>query len=355
MVEAPRPTVSVIIKALNEERLISMAIESALAALGGLNGEVILADSASDDDTVDVAAKFPIKIVSLMGAEDRSCGAGVQLGYQYSSGRYVCLIDGDMRLSEGFLSAGIRYLEDNADVAGVSGLILEHEQKNLEYVRRVQTEYVHHGAGLTDCLEGGAIYRREAIQSVGYFGDRNVHMWEDVDLAVRLQAKGWKLARMNVLFVDHFGHSGNAYRLLVRRWQTRFAFGIGEMLRGSLERGYWPFLLRQWKWFLSLLGAVHLWWICLLAIPFLVGSAWAGVLATATLLVLPFALMSARRRSVRLGVYSVAAWNVYAAGIWPGLLQRRIDPADWIESTVIRDRTGPASAGADERTPPAKA
>jgi glycosyltransferase involved in cell wall biosynthesis len=116
-----------------------MTIESALTALRGLDGEVILADSASDDHTVDIAAKFPINVVSLVGAEDRSCGAAVQLGYQYSFGRYVCLIDGDMRLYEKFIYGGIRYLEDNADFAGVAGRIVEHEKKNLEYVRRVQS------------------------------------------------------------------------------------------------------------------------------------------------------------------------------------------------------------------------
>jgi glycosyltransferase involved in cell wall biosynthesis len=355
MAETRRPTVSIIIKALNEERHIAMAIESALAALNGLSGEVILADSASDDRTVEIAAKYPIKIVSLSSVEDRSCGAGVQLGYQYSLGHYVCLIDGDMQLWEGFLPIAFRFLEDNADVAGVSGTIMEHEKNNLEYVRRVQSEYVHHAAGLTDCLEGGAVYRREAIHSLGYFGDRNMHMWEDVDLAVRLQSKGWKLARLDVPFVDHYGHSGDAYRLLVRRWRTGFAFGVGELLRGSLERGYLPFLLRQWKKFLSLLGAVHLWWLCLLATPFILGGNKVAMLTIVTLAVLPFAVMSVLRRSIRLGIYSVAAWNVYAAGVWPGLLRRRIDPSGWIESAIIRSSTVPAHAPTDDRSPAAKA
>ncbi len=354
MLETSRPTISVIIKALNEQRRIAMAIESALAALRGLNGEVILADSASDDHTVEIAAKFPIKIVSLSRVEDRSCGAGVQLGYQYSSGRYVCLIDGDMQLWEGFLPVAIRFLEENTDVAGVSGRIIEHEKENLEYVRRVKTEYVHHGAGLTDCLEGGAVYRRDAIDSVGFFGDRNLHMWEDVDLAVRMQAAGWKLARMDVPFVDHYGHSGTAYRLLLRRWRTRYAFGIGEVLRGSLGKAHLPFLLRQWKRFLFLLATVHLWWLSLLAMPFIL-SAKLAALAIVTLGLLPFAAMSARRRSVRLGVYSVAAWNVYAAGVWPGLLRRRTNPIDWIESTVVRDLTGRVNAAAtDGQSPSAK-
>src|SRR5579872_4854938 len=103
----PSPSISIIIKALNEERHIAAAIESALAAIEGIDGEVILADSASTDRTVAIAASYPVKVVSLRRMEDRSCGAGVQLGYQYSTGRYVCLIDGDMRLDRDFVAAAI--------------------------------------------------------------------------------------------------------------------------------------------------------------------------------------------------------------------------------------------------------
>ena len=49
MPDKPRPIVSIIIKALNEERHVASAIESALAALDGMEGEIILADSASTD------------------------------------------------------------------------------------------------------------------------------------------------------------------------------------------------------------------------------------------------------------------------------------------------------------------
>src|ERR1041385_5734182 len=82
-------TVSIIIKALNEERYIAAAIESALAAMRGIAGEIILADCASTDRTIEIARRYPIKIVQMTHAEDRSCGAGAQLGFQYSSGRNI--------------------------------------------------------------------------------------------------------------------------------------------------------------------------------------------------------------------------------------------------------------------------
>ena len=59
---AARMRVSVVIKALNEERHIEAAIVSALAAVAAVGGEVILADSGSTDKTVEIARKFPIAV-----------------------------------------------------------------------------------------------------------------------------------------------------------------------------------------------------------------------------------------------------------------------------------------------------
>src|SRR5580704_7273961 len=91
MLDMPRPRVSIIIKALNEERNIAAAIESAIAALAGLDGEVILADSLSTDQTVAIARRYPITIATLKSIEARSCGAGAQLGFQHSKGEFICL------------------------------------------------------------------------------------------------------------------------------------------------------------------------------------------------------------------------------------------------------------------------
>jgi hypothetical protein len=108
-------------------------------------------------------------------------------------------------------------------------------------------------------------------------------------------------------------------------------------LRATFSRNsFWP-ALRKMRRELCLLAAVHVWWLALIATPFLVGTPVAGVAAALLLGLLPFAVMSLKCRSVHLGIYSVTAWNVYAAGLWPGLASRRVDPAAWIDSTVIRD------------------
>ena len=339
--QSTRPKISIVIKALNEERHIAAAIESATAALdemrGDIIGEIILADSASTDRTVEIAAKYPIKVVTLRHATERSCGTGVQLAYQYSTGDFVCLIDGDMALHKGFLPAAVSFLAANPQFAGVGGLIVERETENVEYIKRARDQGSDLLPGEVTRLDCGGVYRRAAIQTVRYLGDRNLHGSEELELGARLRAQGWKLARIPVEAIDHHGHSGNGYALLRRRWTSRFAFSTGEILHGTFGTLAFPLVLRKLRWELFLYAAVHAWWLCLIAAPFLAGSVAAAVGAVVVLALFPFVTMTLRCRSLSIGIYSVAAWNVYAAGLWPGLLRRRIDPTAWIDSVVIRD------------------
>ena len=104
-------TVSIIIKSYNEEHNIVRAIESALRALSTIQGEVILADSASTDKTVELAKAYPIKIVSLNNPSERCCGIGPELGFRVSSGDFIFLMDADMELDEEFLPKALEVLK----------------------------------------------------------------------------------------------------------------------------------------------------------------------------------------------------------------------------------------------------
>jgi len=334
------PLVSIIIKALNEERHIGAAIESALAALREIRGEVILADSASTDRTIEIARRYPIKIVQMSREQDRSCGAGAQLGFQYSKGRYVWLVDGDMEMKPGFLAAAIQFLEGHPDVAGVGGMLTERETSNLEYVKRSAHEYSIRRPGLVTRLDGGGVYRRAAIQSVGYLTDRNIHGSEELELGARLIARGWKLARLPLADVDHHGHSGSAYAMLWRRLASGVSFAEGEVLRAAIGQLHFLTILSTKRRVLVLLALVHLWWLCLVA-ALLVLDGWRGTGAAALLAAFPVIVMALRFRSLAIGLYSVVAWQVFALGFWPGVLRRRLPPGDWIASTVLQDRCKP--------------
>lgn len=344
--------VSVIIKALNEEDNIAGAIESCLAALQDVGGEVILADSASTDRTVEVARRYPVRIAQLAQASDRCCGAGPQLGWQHSNGEYVYIIDGDMKMVPGFLEQALAFLAQHPEIAGVAGRVVELNNESLEYRERGDRERrveAHRSPGQVDRLDGGGLYRRVAIQEAGYFSDRNLHSYEEFDLATRLRSLGWKLWRLPLDAVTHYGHDAPPYQLLMRRWKSRYACGLGEMLRGALGQPRMKLVLRGLRE-LRLYFAVLGWWAVLLTVPFWPLDAATRGIAFLTLLTAPFAGMAWRKRSLERGVYSVMSWSVHAAGLVRGFLAPRREPKDLIASLVLHDALEAEPAPATQPT-----
>ncbi len=330
-------TVSVIIKTLNEEGKIAATIESALTALEAVGGEVIVADSGSRDRTVEIASAYPVVIAQIEPPARPSCGLGPQLGYQYSRHPFLCLIDGDMLLDPAFLPAALAFLTDNPQHAGVTGHVEEMEVANLEFARRVNRNAPENRTGPLDRMNGGGLYRREAIERIGYLSDRNLHGYEEFDLGARLRAAGWRLHRLDRRFVRHYGHTENSYKLLVRRWRSKYIFGLGEMLRASLGRPYFLSLFRELPELRLWLGVHVLWIACLMLLVVLPDKALAlGLIAS--LLVLIVALMSLRKGGFGMGLYTVVAWFFNAAALPVGFLRPRREPAAPIESRLVKSR-----------------
>jgi glycosyltransferase involved in cell wall biosynthesis len=328
--------VSVILKTLNEEARIGPAIESVLAALEGIGGEVIVADGGSRDRTLAVAANYPVRVVQLEAAIRPSCGIGPQLGFQYSREPFICLMDGDMLLDPGFLPEAIAFLAANPTVAGVTGHVEEMNQTSLEYVRRGRRISPENRIGSIDRMNGGGLYRREAIDQVGYLSDRNLHGYEEFDLGVRLRARGWTLHRLDRSFVCHFGHALNAYALLVRRWQSGYLQGIGELLRAAIGKPQWKQLIQDLPE-LKLWISVYVWLITMAVLPFVTSTLFLGLAIDVGLIAGVVGLMSLRQRSMVLGFYAVVAWLFHAAALPLGFIQSRQAPADWIDSRLVQD------------------
>lgn len=327
-------TVSVIIKTLNEEKKIAATIESALAAVAPLGGEVVVADSGSRDRTVEIAASYGVVVAQIEPPARPSCGIGPQLGYQYSRQPFLCLLDGDMILDPDFLPAALDFMAQNPAVAGVTGHVEEMAVSNLEFARRVGRVAPEYSTGAIDRMNGGGLYRRAAIEQVGYLSDRNLHGYEEFDLGARLRSAGWALHRLDRRFVSHYGHTENSYRLLVRRWRSKYLFGIGELLRASLGRPYFFALFRELPE-LKLWAVIYLWWGLSLAILVFLPDKAVALAVVAALLAAAVALMSVRKGGLSMGLYTVVAWFFHAAALPVGFLRPRREPAAPVESRLV--------------------
>ena len=342
--------VSVIIKALNEERHIVATVKSALRAVAAVGGEVVLADSCSTDHTVELARPYPIRIVQLAHASERCCGAGPQLGYQHSRGEFIYILDGDMQMARGFLERALAFLIGHPDIAGVGGRVVEQNMHSLEYLARGERQSAHLSPGSVDRLDGGGLYRRSAIEAAGYFSDRNLHSYEEFDLAVRLRALGWQLWRLPVDAAYHFGHDAPPYDLLMRRWRSRYVCGLGELVRAAAGQPRLPLVvkgLRELRLYLAVLA----WWAVLLSMPFWPVSGAVSLGLFCALAATPFLLMAWRKRSVTKAVYSVVSWCFNAAGLVRGLLRVRRPAHEPISSRIVKEPIGLPSQPAQGLAP----
>ena len=342
---APICRVSIIIKALNEEKRIAAAIESALHALRAVGGEVILADSYSTDGTIGIAQAYPIRIVQLAHPEDRRCGVGPQLGYQHSHGDFVYILDGDMEMLDGFLDHALDFMQSHPEIAGVGGNVVEQNMVSLEYVSRGERVNKHMQPGDVDRLDGGGLYRRSAIEASGYLSDRNLHSYEEFELAARLRSQGWTLWRLPFDVSHHFGHEVPHYRLLIRRWRTRYLFGLGELLRASIGQPHLHLVVHGLRELRIYLG-VMVWWSVLLGILFWPGPILARVAWLSLLLLAPLVLLSIRKRSFRKGLYSLVSWCFSTAGVVFGFLRGRRPATELISCHILKEPTGHSTSSA---------
>ena len=332
--------VSIIIKALNDEKRIVACVESALTAAWTVGGEVVLAYSRSTDRTVALASGYPIRIVQLARADERCCGVGAQLGYQHARGEFVYILDGDMEMLPGFLPAALAFVQAHPEAAGVGGRVVEMNTSSLEYLARVERGTAHMQAGAVDRLDMGGLYRRTAVEQVGYFSDRNLHSYEEFDLAVRLRARGWALHRIAVDAVRHHGHDAPPYQLLMRRWRSRYICGLGEVLRASHGQPHLRLVLSGVRE-LRIYGAVLVWWLallCILMMPWPWPWPWAVRLGAFLITAAgPFALMAWRNRSARKAVFSVVSWCFNTAGLVRGLLAPQQPAREVVGSVQVRN------------------
>ena len=348
-----QPQISVVIKCLNEERNIGRCIGAAIERLLAYDAEIIVADCLSTDQTVEIARRFPVRIVQLTDPATRRCGAAGQLGWQYARGRTLLLIDADMELCPEFVEAGLAALESDERLAGAGGMLIE-MSSGMEFRERVLRASPDERPGVVKRLSGCVLYRGSAISRDGYFMDRNLHNMEEFEAGLRLRRRGWRLQVLPVHTARHFGHADAAGALLAKRWRTRFFDGYGEMLRAQLGRiGEPGFLLESIAACRFQLFTIA-WWAALAALALAAAtfSPWYAF-AFAGLLLAPLLLLLHRKRDLVRALYAWCVWQVSAAALIRGLLALRVPPSRPLPARVLQDTPLPRRPSREAMAPAA--
>ncbi|MCG8053249.1 MAG: glycosyltransferase [Candidatus Thiodiazotropha endolucinida] len=329
---------SIIVKSFNEEKNIERVIKSALQVLEVVSsGEVIIADSLSTDNTIPIASNYPVKIVQLANKKDRSCGVGAELGYRYAKGKYLFFIDADMEINLDFVNTAISMLEKDISVVGIGGIINEMNINNAEFRGRVKRNVGHLKPGNVDRLNGGGIFRKKDIDTIGYFTNRNLHAYEEYELALRIRQINKKLIRLDKVSVNHYGHTDSSINLLFKRWNSRYTWGGGELIKQTWSHTYFLDVLRDLKIYRNSL-VILVWLSLLIILSYLsisVDLMYMYVLII--MLLLPLITLSVKRRSVYDGLIGLFSLIMTTVGIIAGLFfSKNIQPIKDIKVVMIK-------------------
>jgi GT2 family glycosyltransferase len=341
--DAASSLISFVVKTYNEEAKIAACLESILAATQEVPNpcEVIVADSVSADSTVEIAKRYPVKVVQFANPLERGCGAGVELGFQHSKGEWLFFIDGDMTLCPGFLPKALAHLVANPKLAGVAGVLVDTAVRNTFDHYRVVNE-VGRQARAEKSLGGGGLYRRSAIAACGaYAANQNLKGWEESELGMRLRSGGFALERLGIEAIRHTGHNQSTWSMLRSLWRSRRAMSSGVLIKQA-----WP---HAWRWVPVRMMAAPLgviaWWalfVLSVALGLSVGS-WVLSLGLLGLMALGFVAFAVRKKSLQHALMSFGLWHFHGATILCGLFEPTVGPLQSIQSRVLHTPAEPHS------------
>ena len=94
MIQPNRPLVSVVMPCLNEEEAIGICIEKIRRtfATAGIDGEIVVCDNGSTDDTVAIAERMGARVVHQ---PMRGYGNAYIKGFASARGKYLIMGDAD--------------------------------------------------------------------------------------------------------------------------------------------------------------------------------------------------------------------------------------------------------------------
>ncbi len=182
------PTLSVVIPAWNEEKVVGRAIESLKRAAAVYErersgtAEIIVVDNNSTDRTAEVAREQGATVVF---EPVNNIGKARNAGAKTARGKYLAFCDADNQVTENLLVLIHDHLA-NPKIAG-GGTWIEPERKNLKirffyFIWHVYVACSRVGVGMMHC-------RKKDFEAIGGY-DETIYAAEDVQLAYDLRKIG---------------------------------------------------------------------------------------------------------------------------------------------------------------------
>ena len=216
--------ISIVIPAKNEEKMIARCIEGAINALKNIESwEIILVDSYSTDNTVEIAKQYPIKILRLKKEWFKSPHAGRYIGTINSSGKYIFFLDADMIVEEGWIETALDVLEKDEKLAGITGVMY-----NVLPNDSLSDKHRMKGIiGNVQFLPGASIYKKKVLLKVNHFNPFLKGNGER-EIGHRIEKAGYNQLRVDKTICYHLKKEYNLNESLEK---ASYFIGVGQFLK----------------------------------------------------------------------------------------------------------------------------
>jgi N-acetylglucosaminyl-diphospho-decaprenol L-rhamnosyltransferase len=192
---------AVYIPNFNGERWLPRTLQSLRGQTERL--EVVVVDNGSSDGSAAAArADFPEVTVLELG-ENLGFGPALNRAVAAHPADGIVLLNSDVECEPEFCAALLAGLDEGVDmVAAVllqerepglidsAGVVADHTLMGFDYLHGESTSVLEGAADPLGPTGGGGLYRRSAWEAVGGFDERIFLYYEDLDLALRIAARG---------------------------------------------------------------------------------------------------------------------------------------------------------------------
>ncbi len=205
---------------------------------------LIIIDNASNKQTAEylrsLTRQDDLKAVILRNEENKGFIKAVNQGMRFSDAHYVCIMNNDTVVTNGWLRELIDILRKNSGIgiinpsSNTSGQFPGklHIDTYAERLKGLKGEYQE----LYTCRAFAMVVKREVIDKIGYLDEiYGIGYFDDTDYCKRTQKAGYKTVRAKASYVYHKGSQSfsklKEKKDLFRENENRFISKWGRRLR----------------------------------------------------------------------------------------------------------------------------
>jgi cellulose synthase/poly-beta-1,6-N-acetylglucosamine synthase-like glycosyltransferase len=223
------PSISVLIPAYNEEKVLSRTIETVVET-SYPDKEIIVIDDGSTDRTYEIAQGFSHRGVKIIRRPNGGKASALNHGLLFARGEIIVIVDADSRVCKGTLIDLVQPFRD-PEVAAVAGNIKVLNRKNwltrcqaLEYVASINIFRRALDVFGSVTVVPGALgaYRRDSLVSGGLYDPDT--LVEDFDVTIKALKSGKVVQASNsaVSYTEAPQKIGDLFRQRLRWYRGNF-------------------------------------------------------------------------------------------------------------------------------------